>query len=156
MSANDHVSTSAKTKAGKQPGQHLGWALVLISVAQLMVVLDGTITNIALPFIGHDLGIDNANLQWIVTGYALAFGGFLLLGGRLGDLYGRRKVFMAGVALFAIASGLGGFAQNEAMLLASRGLQGLAAAMASPTALALITTTFPAGPSAIAPCRYTR
>ena len=145
MSANDHVSTSAKTKAGKQPGQHLGWALVLISVAQLMVVLDGTITNIALPFIGHDLGIDNANLQWIVTGYALAFGGFLLLGGRLGDLYGRRKVFMAGVALFAIASGLGGFAQNEAMLLASRGLQGLAAAMASPTALALITTTFPAG-----------
>ncbi|MEZ5112865.1 MAG: MFS transporter [Nocardioidaceae bacterium] len=79
----------------------------------------------------------------------------MLLGGRLGDLYGRRKVFMAGVALFAIASGLGGFAQNEAMLLASRGLQGLAAAMASPTALAL-THHIPAGPSAIAPCRYTR
>ncbi|HNJ78240.1 MAG TPA: MFS transporter [Marmoricola sp.] len=124
----------------------LGWALALISVAQLMVVLDGTITNIALPFIGNDLEIDPGNLQWIVTGYALAFGGFLLLGGRLGDLYGRRRIFMVGVTVFALASGLGGFAQNESMLLASRALQGLGAAMASPTALALITTTFPAGP----------
>ena len=126
--------------------QHLGWALVLICVAQLMVVLDSTIANIALPFIGHDLNVSQANLQWVVTGYALAFGGLLLLGGRLGDLYGRRRVFMIGVALFAVASALGGLAQNEGMLLASRGLQGLGAAIASPTALALITTTFPAGP----------
>ncbi|GEP36797.1 MFS transporter [Nocardioides psychrotolerans] len=126
---------------------HLGWALVLISVAQLMVVLDASIANIALPFIGNDLNIDDANLTWIVTGYALAFGGLLLLGGRLGDLYGRRRVFMIGLAVFAVASFVGGFAQNEAMLLSSRGLQGLGAALASPAALALITTTFPAGPA---------
>jgi EmrB/QacA subfamily drug resistance transporter len=133
--------------AAAEGGQrHLGWALVLISIAQLMVVLDSTIANIALPFIRDDLHIAQANLQWIVTGYALAFGGLLLLGGRLGDLYGRRRVFMIGVALFAVASGLGGLAQNETMLLASRALQGVGAAIASPAALALITTTFPAGP----------
>ena len=125
--------------------RHLGWALVLISVAQLMVVLDATIANIALPFIKHDLGISQANLSWVVTGYALAFGGLLLLGGRLGDLYGRRRMFMVGVVIFAIASLLGGLATSEALLLGARGLQGLGAAIASPAALALITTTFPAG-----------
>ncbi|GEP36295.1 MFS transporter [Nocardioides szechwanensis] len=125
---------------------HLGWALVLISIAQLMVVLDGTITNIALPYIGNDLHITQANLAWIVTGYALAFGGLLLLGGRLGDLYGRRRIFALGLTVFAIASLIGGFAQNETMLLGSRALQGLGAALAAPAALALITTTFPAGP----------
>ncbi|WP_246456072.1 MFS transporter [Nocardioides mesophilus] len=127
--------------------RHLGWALVLISVAQLMVVLDSTIANIALPYIQEDLGISNANLAWIVTGYALVFGGFLLLGGRLGDLYGRRRVFMLGVTVFAVASLLGGLASNEGLLLGARALQGLGAAIASPTALALITTTFPAGPA---------
>lgn len=129
------------------PDQHkrLRWALVLISLAQLMVVLDSTIANIALPYIGTDLDIDQANLSWIVTGYALTFGGFLLLGGRLADLYGRRLVFIIGVLVFAVASLVGGFAQNEFMLLSARGLQGLGAAMASPAALALITTTFPAG-----------
>jgi EmrB/QacA subfamily drug resistance transporter len=127
--------------------KHLGWALVLISIAQLMVVLDATIANIALPFIQKDLAISQANLQWIVTGYALAFGGLLLLGGRLGDLYGRRRVFTIGVAIFAVASGIGGLAQSETMLLGSRGLQGLGAALASPAALALITTNFPAGPA---------
>jgi len=121
-------------------------ALVLICVAQLMVVLDGTIANIALPYIGDDLGIGDASLQWVVTGYALAFGGLLLLGGRLGDLYGRRLIFIAGVSVFAIASLLGGLATNEGLLLASRGLQGVGAALAAPSALALITTTFPAGP----------
>ncbi|MFY0407995.1 MFS transporter [Solicola sp. PLA-1-18] len=126
---------------------HLGWALVLISMAQLMVVLDASIANIALPFIGADLNIDDANLTWIVTGYALAFGGLLLLGGRLGDLYGRRRVFMIGLTVFAVASLLGGAAQNEALLLGARGLQGLGAALASPAALALIATTFPAGPA---------
>ena len=139
----DLTETEART-----PGthSHLGWALVLISIAQLMVVLDATIANIALPFIGQDLHITQANLSWIVTGYALAFGGLLLLGGRLGDLYGRRKVFMIGLVLFAVASLLGGLAQSEGLLLAARGLQGLGAALASPAALALITTTFPAGP----------
>ena len=142
-SATDDVPTSTS----EEKDLHLGWALVLISLAQLMVVLDGTITNIALPFIGADLGIDQANLSWIVTGYALAFGGLLLLGGRLGDLYGRRRIFATGLVVFAIASLLGGFAQNEVMLLSSRALQGLGAAMAAPAALALITTTFPAGPA---------
>ncbi|MCW2846686.1 MAG: transporter [Marmoricola sp.] len=132
--------------AGTHDHIHLGWALTLITVAQLMVVLDSTIANIALPFIQKDLDISQANLQWVVTGYALAFGGLLLLGGRLGDLYGRRRIFIIGVTVFAIASGLGGFAQSELMLLGSRGLQGLGAALASPAALALITTNFPAGP----------
>ncbi len=125
---------------------NLKWALVLISIAQLMVVLDATIANIALPFIGRDLHIDQANLSWIVTGYSLAFGGLLLLGGRLGDLYGRRKVFMIGLGVFAVASLLGGLATTEPLLLSARGLQGFGAALASPAALALITTTFPAGP----------
>jgi EmrB/QacA subfamily drug resistance transporter len=120
---------------------------VLISIAQLMVVLDATIANIALPYIQNSLDISNANLPWIVTGYALAFGGFLLLGGRLADLYGRRRIFMVGLVIFAIASLLGGLAQSEGLLLAARGLQGFGAALASPAALALITTTFPAGPA---------
>ncbi|MCW2791078.1 MAG: drug resistance transporter, EmrB/QacA subfamily [Nocardioides sp.] len=140
--ANVEDSTNASGK-----NRHLGWALVLISVAQLMVVLDGTIVNIALPYIQSDLDISTANLRWVVTGYALAFGSLLLLGGRLGDLYGRRKVFMIGLIVFSIASLLGGLATNEGLLLAARGLQGLGAALASPAALALITTTFPAGPA---------
>ncbi|RLV51089.1 DHA2 family efflux MFS transporter permease subunit [Nocardioides mangrovicus] len=140
------TAIDAAPAASSGRSRHPGWALVLICVAQLMVVLDATIANIALPFIGKDLSIGQANLQWVVTGYSLAFGGLLLLGGRLGDLYGRRRIFMIGVTLFALASALGGVAQNEAMLLGARGLQGLGAALASPTALALITTTFPAGP----------
>ena len=142
----ESIAPDGTEPATSGASRHLGAALVLICVAQLMVVLDSTIANIALPFIQKDLSVSQANLQWIVTGYALAFGGLLLLGGRLGDLYGRRRVFMIGVAIFAVASGVGGLAQNELMLLGSRGLQGLGAAIASPTALALITTTFPAGP----------
>ena len=125
--------------------RNLGIALALISMAQLMVVLDGTIVNIALPHIQTDLGISNASLPWVVNAYALAFGGLLLLGGRIGDILGRRKVFIFGVVLFGVASFIGGIAQSESVLLASRILQGLAAAAASPNALALITTTFPAG-----------
>ncbi len=125
--------------------RHLGIALALISIAQLMVVLDATIVNIAIPYIATDLDFSKAGQSWIITGYTLAFGGLLLLGGRLGDYFGRRRVFMIGVSLFALASLLGGIAQNETMLLSARGLQGLGAAIASPTALALITTTFPAG-----------
>lgn len=124
----------------------LGLALVLLTGAQLMIVLDGTIVNIALPSIQRELGFSRANLSWVVTIYAIAFGGLLLLGGRLGDVLGRRKVFMAGVLLFALASMFGGIAQNEWQLLAARALQGLGAATAAPTALALVTTTFPPGP----------
>ena len=138
------------TTTERPEGQHLhlGWALVLISVAQLMVVLDGTIANIALPYIQADLGFSDADLTWVVTVYALAFGGLLLLGGRLGDLYGRRLTFMIGLSVFAIASLLGGIAETPAMLLGARALQGAGAALAAPAALALITTTFPAGPAA--------
>ena len=140
-------TTPAEEAAEPGSHRHLGWALVLISVAQLMVILDATIANIALPYIGRDLSIGQSSLSWIVTGYALAFGGLLLLGGRLGDLYGRRRIFITGLIVFAVASLLGGLAQNEALLLGARGLQGLGAALASPAALALITTTFPAGPA---------
>ncbi|GAB2881522.1 MFS transporter [Nocardioides pacificus] len=142
------TDTASTTKVARAPGEHshLGWALVIISIAQLMVVLDSTIANIALPYIQADLDFSDSGLTWIVTGYALAFGGLLLLGGRLGDLYGRRKVFMIGLLVFAVASLLGGVAWNQESLLAARGLQGLGAALASPAALALITTTFPAGP----------
>jgi EmrB/QacA subfamily drug resistance transporter len=131
---------------GARP-QRLGIALAIISAAQLMVVLDGTIVNIALPHVKADLGFSQANLAWVVNAYGLAFGGLLLLGGRLGDLLGRRKVFITGVVIFAVASLLGGIAQTETQMIAARILQGLGAAAASPTALSLITTTFPAGPA---------
>jgi EmrB/QacA subfamily drug resistance transporter len=117
----------------------------VIAAAQLMVVLDATITNIALPAIQTDLGVSDANLAWIVNSYALAFGGLLLLGGKAGDLFGRRKMFQAGIAVFTLASLLGGLAPNEGLLIAARILQGVGAALAAPSALALITTTFPAG-----------
>ena len=145
----DTTSTTSASGAVSPPQRELNltWALVLISIAQLMVVLDATIANIALPYIQQDLAISDANLSWIVTGYALAFGSLLLLGGRLADLYGRRRIFMVGLVVFAVASLLGGLATNEPLLLAARGLQGLGAALASPAALALITTTFPAGPA---------
>lgn len=140
------TTSEAGTAGDSGTKLHLGWALVLICIAQLMVVLDGTIVNIALPFIKSDLDISDANLRWVVTGYALAFGSLLLLGGRLGDLYGRRRVFMTGLVIFGVASLLGGLATTEGLLLAARALQGLGAALASPAALALIATTFPAGP----------
>lgn len=132
-------------EAAASGNRHLGLALVVISIAQLMVVLDATIVNIAIPYIKGDLHFSTASTQWIVTAYTLAFGGLLLLGGRLGDIFGRRRIFMIGVLLFGFASLLGGIAQSESMLLAARVLQGVGAAIASPTALALITTTFPPG-----------
>jgi EmrB/QacA subfamily drug resistance transporter len=142
----DRRPIDAVTDPGTGHGhRNLGIALALICMAQLMVVLDGTIVNIALPHIQNDLGFSNATLPWVVNAYALAFGGLLLLGGRIGDILGRRKVFIFGVVLFGLASFVGGIAQTEGVLLASRILQGVAAAAASPNALALITTTFPAG-----------
>ena len=128
-----------------QAPKHLGLALVVISTAQLMVVLDATIVNIALPRIEDDLGFSPANLQWVLTAYTLAFGGFLLLGGRAGDILGRRRVFMFGIILFTVGSLAGGFAWSEASLLVARAVQGLGAAFAAPTALSLIATEFPEG-----------
>jgi EmrB/QacA subfamily drug resistance transporter len=126
--------------------KHYGWALALISTAQLMVILDATIINIAIPHIQRDLGFSPSSLSWVITTYSLILAGFLLLGGRVGDLYGRRRAFIFGLILFAAASFAGGFAQDQAMLLTSRALQGLGAAFASPNALALIATTFDPGP----------
>ncbi|MDQ1676262.1 MAG: hypothetical protein QOC93_1406 [Actinomycetota bacterium] len=125
--------------------RHLGLALIVISVAQLMVVLDSTIVNIALPHIKTDLHFSDVGLSWVVNAYTLAFGGLLLLGGRAGDLLGRRKVFVAGVAVFTVASLIGGLVTNPTGMIFARVLQGVGAAIASPTALSLITTTFPAG-----------
>ncbi len=124
----------------------LGLALVVIAAAQLMIVLDATIVNVALPHIQRALGFSGSGLEWVVTAYSLAFGSLLLLGGRLGDIYGRRRVFMAGVAVFSFGSFFGGLATSEWWILLSRAVQGAGGALAAPTALALIATTFPAGP----------
>src|SRR6202042_248473 len=129
-----------------QPGRRLGLALALIAAAQLMVVLDATIVNVALPHIQDALGFSGSGLEWVVNAYALTFGGFLLLGGRAGDILGRRRVFIAGIVLFALASLAGGFATSEAWLLAARAVQGVGGAIVAPTALSLVTTTFPEGP----------
>jgi len=123
----------------------LGPALFIISLAQLMVVLDATIVNVALPHIQTALSLGSSALEWVVTAYSLAFGGLLLLGGRTGDILGRRRVFIGGISLFTVSSLAGGFATHSWWLLACRGLQGMGAAFAAPTALALINTTFPAG-----------
>jgi EmrB/QacA subfamily drug resistance transporter len=117
-------------------------ALVVIAIAQLMVVLDASIVNIALPKLQVDLGITAANRQWVVTAYTLAFGGLLLLGGRIADYAGRKKAFMIGLIGFAAASALGGFAVNQAMLFSARALQGAFAAVLAPAALSLISVTF--------------
>jgi EmrB/QacA subfamily drug resistance transporter len=120
-------------------------ALALLCAAQFMVVLDASIVNVALPSIGEDLGISQENLSWIVNAYVLFFGGFLLLGGRLADLLGRRAVFVAGLALFSAASLAGGFATNETQLIIARALQGLGGALFSPAALSIITAIFKEG-----------
>jgi EmrB/QacA subfamily drug resistance transporter len=119
--------------------------LVLICVAQFMVVLDATIVNVALPSIQQDLGLSEANLQWIVNAYALVFGGFLLLGGRAGDLLGRKRLFLIGLVIFTTASLLDGLATSSGMLIGARALQGLGAALISPAALSIISTSFAEG-----------
>ncbi|MET9800917.1 MFS transporter [Streptomyces sp. NPDC006368] len=122
-------------------------ALVVIASCQLMVVLDITIVNIALPHIQSSLRFSTTSLSWVVNAYTLTFGGLLLLGGRAGDILGRRRVFVFGVLLFVVASLLGGLAHNSGQLLAARALQGVGGAIASPTSLALISTTFGEGPA---------
>jgi EmrB/QacA subfamily drug resistance transporter len=133
-------------KAARRTGRP-GIALTVIAACQLMVVLDATIVNIALPHIQDALQFSTTDLTWVVSAYTLTFGGLLLLGGRAGDILGRRRVFMTGILLFTFASLLGGLAQEPWQLLAARALQGVGGAIASPTSLALITTTFPEGPA---------
>ena len=137
------AASSAAASAG--PPRRLGLALAVIATAQLMVVLDATIVNVALPHIQTALGFSGSNLEWVVNAYALAFGGLLLLGGRSGDLLGRRRIFIFGILLFSLASLLGGFATTQAWLLGARVLQGVGGAFAAPTALSLIAVTFPEG-----------
>jgi EmrB/QacA subfamily drug resistance transporter len=120
-------------------------ALIVVCLGQFMVVLDATIVNVALPSIQSDLHVSDANLQWIVNAYTLLFGGFLLLGGRAADLFGRRNLFVAGVTLFSVASLVNGLASTEGMLIGARAAQGLGGALMSPAALAVITTTFAEG-----------
>jgi EmrB/QacA subfamily drug resistance transporter len=129
------------TRRRARPGLVLG----IILAVQMMVVLDATIVNIALPDIAGALSFSPASLSWVITAYTLAFGGFLLLGARAGDLLGRKRVFMAGIGLFTLASLLGGLAPNAGLLLAARALQGLGGALAAPSALAFLMIMFPEG-----------
>jgi len=121
------------------------WALALLSVVQFMLVLDIAIVNVALPSIQEDLGFSQENLQWVISAYALVFGGFLLLGGRAADIVGRRRLFIAGLAVFTAASLLAALAWNEPSLIGARALQGLGAAVIAPAALSILMTTFSEG-----------
>ncbi|MFB6707493.1 MFS transporter [Streptomyces sp. NPDC056333] len=143
--------TTSQLEAQSPPGAarrqgRRGIALTVIAACQLMVVLDATIVNIALPHIQDALRFSTTDLSWVLSAYTLTFGGLLLLGGRAGDILGRRRVFISGILVFTLASLLGGLAQEPWQLLAARALQGVGGAIASPTSLALITTTFPEGP----------
>ena len=147
MSSAHSVTGGNRAPDATESGhQRLGLALLVIATAQLMVVLDAVIVNVALPHIQRALGFSGNGLEWVVTAYAVTFGGLLLLGGRLGDLLGRRRIFISGLLLFSAASLLGGFATTQMWLLAARAIQGAGGAMVAPSALALITTTFPEGP----------
>jgi len=139
------LPSQAAAAAAEAP-RRLGLALAVIAAAQLMIVLDLNIVTVALPHIQTALGFSGSNLEWVVNAYAVAFGGLLLLGGRAGDLLQRRRVFIAGLLVFVLASLLGGLATGQAWLITARAVQGAGAAMAAPTALSLIAVTFPEGP----------
>ncbi|GGY75769.1 MFS transporter [Streptomyces omiyaensis] len=146
MTSGTPKPTTPTAKAPASGGDGKGIALFVIASCQLMVVLDITIVNIALPHIQSALDFSTTSLSWVVNAYTLTFGGLLLLGGRAGDILGRRRVFIFGVLLFGLASLFCGLAQSEWQLLAARALQGVGGAIASPTSLSLITTTFDEGP----------
>src|SRR5579862_5850438 len=132
----------AQPAAAPDQGRRRWLILAVIGVAQLMVVLDATIVNIALPSAQRALGFSVTDRQWVITAYALAFGGLLVVGGRLSDLLGRKRTFVTGLAGFAIASAAGGAAQTFGALVAARAVQGAFGALLAPSALALLTTTF--------------
>ncbi len=137
------TATPTPVVADPTPSSTSRWlVLVIACLAQFMVVLDATVVNVALPSIQRGLHFSPANLQWVVNGYTLVFGGFLLLGGRAADLLGRKRLFIAGIVVFSLASLLNGLAQSSTMLVAGRGLQGLGGALVSPAALSIINTTF--------------
>jgi EmrB/QacA subfamily drug resistance transporter len=147
MSVNDAMRTAPQAAALTVPGRKLGLSLLVIATAQLMLVLDDTIVNVALPSMQRSLHIATPHLNWVISFYALAFGGLLLAGGRAGDLFGRLRVFRFGIIVFALASMAGGFAPDGTALLVARVVQGCGAAIAAPSALSLLATTFPAGPA---------
>jgi MFS family permease len=132
---------AAPAAPAAQAPRRPGLALAVIATAQLMVALDLTIVTVALPHIQAALGFSGSNLEWVVNAYAVAFGGLLLLGGRSGDLLGRRRILIAGLLVFVLASLAGGLATDQAWLITARALQGAGAAMAAPTALSLIAVT---------------
>ncbi|HEY5316911.1 MAG TPA: MFS transporter [Solirubrobacteraceae bacterium] len=128
--------------AGKATSPHLRATLILACLGQFMVILDVSVVNVALPAIRHGLHFSEQDLQWVVNAYTVTFAGFLLLGGRAADLIGRRRVFVGGLVLFALASLAGGFAQSQVMLIVARAVQGLGAAVVAPASLTILTTTF--------------
>ena len=147
MASSERIGVSPVTAAASSASGDRRWAiLALLGVAQLMVVLDATIVNIALPSAQRSLGFSTDSRQWVVTAYALAFGSLLLLGGKLGDLFGRKWTFIAGLIGFAGASAIGGFAQSFGMLVVARALQGAFGALLAPSALSLLTVTFAGSP----------
>jgi EmrB/QacA subfamily drug resistance transporter len=139
------MTTTTPTTSTTAPDPRRWLALALLAVAQFVVVLDASIMNIALPSIGTELEVSQESLSWIINGYVLTFGGFLLLGGRLADLLGRRRVFVTGLVLFAAASLVGGLASSSSQLIAARAVQGLGGALLAPAALSILTTIFAAG-----------
>ncbi len=138
-------STRTARSSANRPTPSNGAILALVCLAQFMVVLDVSIVNVALPSIGTDLHFSPTGLQWVVNGYVLTFAGFLLLGGRLADIYGQRRIFLLGLAIFSVASLLGGLAQTAGELTAARALQGVGGAVLSPATLTIITTTYSDG-----------
>ncbi|HVV21507.1 MAG TPA: MFS transporter [Pseudonocardiaceae bacterium] len=136
------VDTTSTTTDGRQSTTRRGLVLAILVSCQLMLALDVTVMNVALPRVQHDLHFTPTGLSWVINAYTLVFGGLLLLGGRAGDLFGRRRLFIGGIALFTVASLVGGLAPTAGVLLAARVAQGLGAAAAGPSTLALITTTF--------------
>jgi EmrB/QacA subfamily drug resistance transporter len=140
------MSASVSRQAATAPATRRGWALAVLVMAQFVTILDAAIVNVALPSIQADLGFSQEGLQWIVTAYAIFFGGVLMLGGRLADLFGRRRLFLAGMALFTAASIFNGLAWSDTALIAGRAIQGLGAALLVPAALSVLVTIFPEGP----------
>jgi len=140
-----HGSRSSRGKTSFETPRAKELALLLLAMTQFVIVIDASIVNVALPSIGSHLHFSRANLSWVVNAYTLTFGGFLLLGGRLADRLGRRRMFMVGLVLFSLASLGGGLAQSSVWLVSARAIQGLGAAIVSPAALAIITTTFAEG-----------
>ena len=147
MSLHDRTDAARVAARPAAASRGLGLALLIIATAQLMLVLDDTIVNIALPTMQRSLHLPASSLNWVISFYALTFGGLQLAGGRAGDLFGRLRLFRAGIALFTVASMAGGFAPNETVLITARIVQGCGAAMAAPCALSLLATTFKSGPA---------